>query len=131
MSSSRKRLSLDYDVDVSINGDREKNHVTEFDMGFYQNLLQSGDYMENDMYDYMENDRVDDMHDNRENDIEDRRYSDGEDDSEDSDFWVDEDNIISEVEVDMRDFHMNIDNEAEFMEKRVRNNTDIEGDQEP
>nr|KAJ0207047.1 hypothetical protein LSAT_V11C500244150 [Lactuca sativa] len=35
--------------------------------------------------------------------------------------WVNAENIIPEVEVDMRDFHMSIDNEAEFFEKILRN----------
>ncbi|CAI9301126.1 unnamed protein product [Lactuca saligna] len=33
---------------------------------------------------------------------------------EDSDFMIDEDNIIEDVEVDMEDFNLNIDTEAEF-----------------
>lgn len=37
-------------------------------------------------------------------------------DSEDSDFFVDENNILDEVDVDMRDFEMNIDQEAEWVE---------------
>nr|KAJ0199511.1 hypothetical protein LSAT_V11C600342120 [Lactuca sativa] len=50
-------------------------------------------------------------------------------DSEDSD-WVDEENIIPEVEVDMRYFHMSIENEAEFFEKRQRNSMEKDRNQE-
>nr|KAJ0192415.1 hypothetical protein LSAT_V11C800439760 [Lactuca sativa] len=59
-------------------------------------------------------------------------HCDEEDDSEDSkdSDWVDEENIIPEVEVDMRDFHMSIDNEAEFFEKRLRNSMEKDRNQE-
>ncbi|CAI9262010.1 unnamed protein product [Lactuca saligna] len=36
------------------------------------------------------------------------------DEDEDSDFMIDEDNIIEDVDVDMEDFNLNIDTEAEF-----------------
>ncbi|CAI9302482.1 unnamed protein product [Lactuca saligna] len=52
--------------------------------------------------------------DKTETDEENHERSDESDDSDDSDFWVDEDNIIPYVKVDMRDFYMNIDLEAEF-----------------
>ncbi|KAL4592504.1 hypothetical protein LXL04_005502 [Taraxacum kok-saghyz] len=42
--------------------------------------------------------------------------SDYEGDHEDSDFFIDEDNIIEDVEVDMEDFYMNIDTGAETNE---------------
>ncbi|KAL4591331.1 hypothetical protein LXL04_004289 [Taraxacum kok-saghyz] len=44
------------------------------------------------------------------------------DDSQDSDYWVDEENLIPDVEVDMRDFHMSIDTDVEFMERSVNTN---------
>nr|KAJ0203893.1 hypothetical protein LSAT_V11C500293290 [Lactuca sativa] len=36
--------------------------------------------------------------------------------SEDSDFFIDEDNLIHDVDVDMKDFHMNIDKDVEWLE---------------
>ena len=50
--------------------------------------------------------------DKTETDEENHERNDESEDSDDSDFWVDEDNIIPDVEVDMRDFYMNIDLEA-------------------
>nr|KAJ0227088.1 hypothetical protein LSAT_V11C100000450 [Lactuca sativa] len=50
--------------------------------------------------------------DNIETDEENHERSDESEDNDDSDFWVDEDNIIPDVEVDIRDFYMNIDLEA-------------------
>ncbi|CAI9301668.1 unnamed protein product [Lactuca saligna] len=35
--------------------------------------------------------------------------------SEDSDFFIDEDNLIHDVDVDMKDFHMNIDKDVEWV----------------
>nr|KAJ0226599.1 hypothetical protein LSAT_V11C100026480 [Lactuca sativa] len=37
------------------------------------------------------------------------------DSSEDSDFMVDEDNLIPDIEVDMENFHMSIDTDAEYL----------------
>ncbi|XP_023761097.1 uncharacterized protein LOC111909517 [Lactuca sativa] len=98
-------------------------------------------YIDNNMDDYMETEME---HDNGSNsDGEDGSISnrgegshyDEEDDSEDSEDyedsdWVDEENIIPEVEVDMRDFHMSIDNEVEFFEKRLRNSMGKDRNQE-
>ncbi|CAI9282945.1 unnamed protein product [Lactuca saligna] len=53
-----------------------------------------------------------------------------EDDSDDSDHWVDEDNVIEDVEVDMRDFNMSIDTEVEFLDKMARNPRQHESDEE-
>nr|KAJ0184576.1 hypothetical protein LSAT_V11C900472230 [Lactuca sativa] len=53
-----------------------------------------------------------------------------EDDSDDSDYWVDEDNVIEDIEVDMRDFNMSIDTEVEFLDKRARNPRQHESDEE-
>ncbi|KAL4578998.1 hypothetical protein LXL04_015133 [Taraxacum kok-saghyz] len=50
------------------------------------------------------------------------------DDSQDSDYWVDEENIIHDVEVDMRDFHMSIDTDVEFMERPVNTNKGTDDD---
>ncbi|KAI3503301.1 hypothetical protein L1887_31741 [Cichorium endivia] len=38
-----------------------------------------------------------------------------EDESEDSDFLVDEDNVLDDVDVDMKDFHMNVDTDVEWI----------------
>nr|KAJ0194242.1 hypothetical protein LSAT_V11C800412850 [Lactuca sativa] len=53
-----------------------------------------------------------------------------EDDSDDSDYWVDEDNAIEDVEVDMRDFNMSINTKVEFLDKRTRNPRQHESDEE-
>ncbi|KAL7584085.1 hypothetical protein Lser_V15G44829 [Lactuca serriola] len=53
-----------------------------------------------------------------------------EDDSDDNDYWVDEDNVIEDVEVDMRDFNMSIDTKVEFLDKRARNPIQHESDEE-
>nr|KAJ0185448.1 hypothetical protein LSAT_V11C900489180 [Lactuca sativa] len=66
--------------------------------------------------------------DNIETDEENHERSDESEDS-DSDFWVDEDNIIPDVEVDMRDFYMNIDLEAEFLEKILSKHRENESDE--
>lgn len=39
----------------------------------------------------------------------------GSDSDDDSDYIVDEDNIVEDVDVDMTDFHLNIDNDAEWV----------------
>nr|KAJ0206112.1 hypothetical protein LSAT_V11C500264430 [Lactuca sativa] len=78
------------------------------------------DAMEDHLDNYMETEiegNIENEHDNRS--ISDRgegSHYDEEDDSEDSEDndWVDEENIIPEVEVDMRDFHMTVDTEAYF-----------------
>ncbi|CAI9301202.1 unnamed protein product [Lactuca saligna] len=62
-----------------------------------------------DMIDFVVDDGIED---NIETDEENHERSDGSEDSDDSEFWVDEDNIIPDAEVDMRDFYMNIDLEA-------------------
>nr|KAJ0208196.1 hypothetical protein LSAT_V11C500275290 [Lactuca sativa] len=67
--------------------------------------------------------------DNIETDEEKHERSDESEDSDDSDFWVDEDNIIPYVEVDMREFHMNIDLEVEFLEKRLSKHRENESDE--
>nr|KAJ0197500.1 hypothetical protein LSAT_V11C700347660 [Lactuca sativa] len=56
---------------------------------------------------------------------------DQEDISKDNDYWVDEDNVIDDVEVDMRDFNISIDTKAEFLDKRVRNPRQHESDEVP
>ncbi|KAL4588918.1 hypothetical protein LXL04_001818 [Taraxacum kok-saghyz] len=48
------------------------------------------------------------------------------DDSEDSDYWVDEENLIPDIEVDMRDFHMSIDTDVEFMERPLNTNRGLD-----
>nr|KAJ0208432.1 hypothetical protein LSAT_V11C500257980 [Lactuca sativa] len=53
------------------------------------------------------------------------------DESEDSEILVDEDNIIPDVEVDMRDFYMNINLKVEFLEKRVTRHIDNESEENP
>ncbi|XP_023748156.1 uncharacterized protein LOC111896393 [Lactuca sativa] len=53
-----------------------------------------------------------------------------EDDSDDNDYWVDEDNVIEDVEVDMRDFNMSIATKVEFLDKRARNPIQHESDEE-
>nr|KAJ0216724.1 hypothetical protein LSAT_V11C300126610 [Lactuca sativa] len=57
--------------------------------------------------------------------------SDKSDESHDNEFSLDEDNIISDVEVDMRDFYMNIDLEAEILEKGVTKIRDNENEEDP
>lgn len=41
--------------------------------------------------------------------------SEGNESSEDSDFIVDEDNLLDDIDVDMKDFHLNIDKEVEWV----------------
>ncbi|KAL4555620.1 hypothetical protein LXL04_038244 [Taraxacum kok-saghyz] len=48
------------------------------------------------------------------------------DDSEDSDYWVDEENLIPDIEVDMRDFHMSVDTDVEFMERPLNPNRGVD-----
>ncbi|KAL4591693.1 hypothetical protein LXL04_004663 [Taraxacum kok-saghyz] len=52
------------------------------------------------------------------------------DDSEDSDYWVDEENLIPGVEVNMRDFHMSIDTDVEFMEGPLNTNKGTDDDED-
>ena len=95
-------------------------------------------YIDNNMDDYMETEMEHDngsKSDGEDGSISDRgegSHCDEENDSEDSEDsdWVDEENIIPEVEVDMRDFHMSIDTEAEFFEKRLRNSMEKDRNQE-
>ncbi|CAI9293924.1 unnamed protein product [Lactuca saligna] len=49
---------------------------------------------------------------------------------EDSDFMIDEDNIIEDVDVDMEDFNLNIDTEAEFNGCQRNEDSDEEDDLE-
>lgn len=65
----------------------------------------------------------------KKNGSQDHSDLDNDDDSGDSDYWVDEENLIPNVEVDMRDFHMNVDSDAEFFED---NRTEVvDNDKEP
>ncbi|CAI9295180.1 unnamed protein product [Lactuca saligna] len=66
---------------------------------------------------------------NIETDEDNTERSDESEDSDDSDFWVDEDNIIPDVKVDMRDFYMNIDLEAKFLEKRLSKHRENDSDE--
>nr|KAJ0225320.1 hypothetical protein LSAT_V11C100033830 [Lactuca sativa] len=73
---------------------------------------------------------VDDgIEDKTESDEENHERSDDSKDNDDREFCVDEDNIIPDVEVNMRDFYMNIDLEAEFLEKRLSKHRDNESDE--
>ncbi|CAI9299606.1 unnamed protein product [Lactuca saligna] len=67
--------------------------------------------------------------DNIEIDEENHEKSDECEDNDDSYLWVDEDNIIPDVEVDMRDFYMSIDLEAKFLEKGLSKHRDNETDE--
>ncbi|CAI9261470.1 unnamed protein product [Lactuca saligna] len=67
--------------------------------------------------------------DNIEIDQDNTERSDESEDSDDCDFWVDEDNIIPNLEVDMRDFYMNIDLEAKFLEKRLPKHRENDSDE--
>ncbi|KAL4577828.1 hypothetical protein LXL04_013942 [Taraxacum kok-saghyz] len=51
-----------------------------------------------------------------------------ESDESDIDFIVDEENYVSDVEVDMSDFHLNIDLDAEYVERSTPTEQDEEGD---
>ncbi|KAL4555657.1 hypothetical protein LXL04_038284 [Taraxacum kok-saghyz] len=51
-----------------------------------------------------------------------------ESDESDIDFIVDEENYVSDVEVDMSDFHLNIDLDAEYVERSTPTQQDEEGD---
>ncbi|KAL4587840.1 hypothetical protein LXL04_000714 [Taraxacum kok-saghyz] len=44
-------------------------------------------------------------------------HDEGSDSDDDSDYIVDEDNIVEDVDVDMTNFHLNIDNDAEWLKK--------------
>nr|KAJ0226385.1 hypothetical protein LSAT_V11C100024700 [Lactuca sativa] len=50
----------------------------------------------------------------RQEEPDDIEFEDQNSEDEDSDFMIDEDNIIEDVDVDMEDFNLNIDTEAEF-----------------
>ncbi|CAI9300107.1 unnamed protein product [Lactuca saligna] len=131
--------------------------ANDFDIGLYQQILQSNEQnVDDEVHEGEENtvnkevteeenhDRnemndenvemrdfaVDDgSEDNIEIDEDNTERSDESEDSDDSDFWVDEDNIIPDVEVDMRDFYMNIDLEAEFLEKRLPKHRENDSDE--
>ncbi|CAI9261810.1 unnamed protein product [Lactuca saligna] len=93
----------------------------EVDMGGYQMDTGVEDEVTHNVAEDERSDREDDNGERSDGEDDSDERSDGEEDSDDSDFWVDEDNIIPEVEVDMKDFYMSVDLEAEFMEKRVTN----------
>ncbi|CAI9273386.1 unnamed protein product [Lactuca saligna] len=131
--------------------------ANDFDIGLYQQILQSNEQnVDDEVHEGEENtvnkevteeenhDRnemndenvemrdfsVDDgSEDNIEIDEDNTERSDESEDSDDSDFWVDEDNIIPDVEVDMRDFYMNIDLKAEFLEKRLPKHRENDSDE--
>nr|KAJ0223083.1 hypothetical protein LSAT_V11C200054680 [Lactuca sativa] len=72
----------------------------------------------------------DGIEDKTKTDEENNERSDESGDNDNSVFWVDENNIILDVEVYMMDFYMDIDLEAKFLEKRVAKHTDNEGSKE-
>nr|KAJ0221218.1 hypothetical protein LSAT_V11C200090630 [Lactuca sativa] len=128
--------------------------ANDFDLGLYQHILQSNEQNVNDEVHEGEDNIVnkevieeenhemndenvemrdfavdDGSEDKKETDEENHEISDESEDNDDSEFWVDEDNIIPDVEVDMMDFYMNIDLEAEFLEKRLSKHRDNESDE--
>nr|KAJ0208322.1 hypothetical protein LSAT_V11C500241820 [Lactuca sativa] len=143
------------DIDQGFNEFDEA--ANDFDIGLYRQILQSNEQnVDDEVHEGEENavnkevteeenhDRnemndenvemrdfaVDDgSEDNIETDEETYERNDESEDNDDSDFWVDEDNIIPDVEVDMRDFYMNIDLEAEFLEKRLSKHRENESDE--
>ncbi|KAL7609296.1 uncharacterized protein LOC122197548 [Lactuca sativa] len=143
------------DIDQGFNEFDEA--ANDFDIGLYQQILQSNEQnVDDEVHEGEENavnkevteeenhDRnemndenvemrdfaVDDgSEDNIETDEDNHERSDESEDSDDNDFWVDEDNIIHDVEVDMRDFYMNIDLEAEFLEKRLSKHRENDSDE--
>nr|KAJ0196279.1 hypothetical protein LSAT_V11C700355580 [Lactuca sativa] len=126
----------------------------DFDIGLYQQILQSNvdgvngldmhDVNEPQMdeenqpqmnefwdFDYQTDACVQDGSENQpQSNMDKGSETDQEDDSDDNDYWVDEDNVIEDVEVDMRDFNMSIDTEVEFLDKRTRNPRQHESDEE-
>nr|KAJ0219497.1 hypothetical protein LSAT_V11C300137670 [Lactuca sativa] len=191
LSSCSKKLAMGDIGEANVDGDKDHapndfdEAANEFDLGLYQQILESNSDFDNgfneekegeegeevvnevsanvDTRNYEKDARVEDdvdmggyqMDDGIEDEVthnvaEDERSdgeedsgeridgeedsderSDGEEDSDDSDFWVDKDNIIPEVEVDMKDFYMSVDLEAEFMEKRVTNLMHNDSDEDP
>lgn len=124
-------------VEVEEQAQVEVEKHSQFEMQEHDNVDLSKHGHEDDMEDNLVNDMDDymdymeiKMEGNIENDQGYRTKFDGEDDSDDSEDndWVDEDNIIPEVKVDMGDFHMSIDTKAEFFEKRIRDKMEKDGD---
>lgn len=124
----RKRPSLEWNGDV-IAGECSK----------LMDLLEFGDDREGDREADREVDREADIEADREVDREDDTEADREDDKEDdreadSDYIVDKDNIIDDVEVDMRTFRDNIDVGVEWIgsQEPIENiEIDIEGTEQP
>nr|KAJ0185193.1 hypothetical protein LSAT_V11C900500550 [Lactuca sativa] len=143
------------DIDQGFNEFDEA--ANDFDIGLYQQILQSNKQNVDDEFNEGEENAVnkevteeenhdrnemndenvemrdfavdDGNEDNIETGEDNHERSDESEDSDDSDFWVDEDNIIPDVQVDMRDFYMNIDLEAEFLEKRLPKHRENDSDE--
>nr|KAJ0194220.1 hypothetical protein LSAT_V11C800442790 [Lactuca sativa] len=94
----------DYEMDAKVEDDVDMGGY-EMDVGIEDDVTHNVDMM----------DPTD------ENEKESDERNDEGEGSGNNDFWVDEENIIPAVEVDMKDFYMSVDLEAEFMEKRVTN----------
>ncbi|CAI9280011.1 unnamed protein product [Lactuca saligna] len=176
LSSCNKKLAMGNVSEANVDGDKDHapndfdEAANEFDLGLYQQILESNSEFDNGFNEEKEGDEREEMDVGIEDDVDMGGYqmdagvedevthnvaeversdaeedngersdgeedsderSDGEEDSDDTDFWVDEDNIIPEVEVDMKDFYMSVDLEAEFMEKRVTNPMHNDSDEDP
>ncbi|CAI9281018.1 unnamed protein product [Lactuca saligna] len=107
-------FALASDEDVRYLGSFVAKHKLTEDLGNDATLT---DHMENDLgndatlTDHMENDLVNDANDfGKFGELE----SDN-DESDDSDFFVDIENILDDINVDMQDFEMNIDKDVEWV----------------
>ncbi|CAI9262685.1 unnamed protein product [Lactuca saligna] len=130
MASCSKKIYFD---DIGETEQIAKDFVeaaTDFDIRLYQQILQSNvdGVIGTDMHDV--NEPQMDEENQAQMDDENQAKIDEEADSDDSDYWVDEDNVIKDLEVDMRDFNMSIDTEVEVLDKRARNPRQHESDEE-
>ena len=136
MDNVVERVEPNVNEGNGMDGEEENNvekepQVYDYNDGYVQDASadESDDVMEDNMAakgaEPVENEGANSVEEGSETDVDEGSETD------DSEYWVDEENIIDDVEVDMREFHLNIDTEAEFLEARARKSTDQVSDAEP
>ncbi|KAL4584618.1 hypothetical protein LXL04_009222 [Taraxacum kok-saghyz] len=144
MDNVVERVEPNVNEGNGMDGEEENNvekepQVYDYNDGYVQDASadESDDVMEDNMAakgaESVENEGAEPVENEGANSVEEGSETDVDEGSEtdDSEYWVDEENIIDDVEVDMREFHLNIDTEAEFLEARARKSTDQVSDAEP
>ncbi|KAL4587589.1 hypothetical protein LXL04_000461 [Taraxacum kok-saghyz] len=144
MDNVVERVEPNVNEGNGMDGEEENNvekesQVYDYNDGYVQDASadESDDVMEDNMAakgaEPVENEGAEPVENEGANSVEEGSETNVDEGSEtdDSEYWVDEENIIDDVEVDMREFHLNIDTEAEFLEARARKSTDQVSDAEP